>query len=695
MAFKRTLAGMSRWQLRAWIAAFALALGIPTGALCVNAYEQLKWQAFHQQRQLAEEFVQRVDARARAWIDQQEAHTFADYSFLAVTGDPTARYVQRSRLSAFPVNAAVPGLLGYFQLDADGRFSTPLLPATEVASNEFGLAAGEVRQRLALQNRLQQILVDNQMMETRAAVPLATAGAPADVPLEYDVEDADSSSVKLEAAVSPPLAQAYFDRLSDDRVDPARNRASGRSIGQVSDLALDSTLEEQVSAKAAGARPALKKLKPAPARAVRKERAALAELNDVPQLSAGTASDVRIRTFESEVGPFELSFLTSGHLVLHRRVWRDGKRYVQGALLDVDALARALVEVPFAETVLAANAKLALAYQGAVIKVFSGQPTSRLVSSAAEFSGALLHKAKLSAPLSDFELIFSLRRLPAGPGGTLVTWLAVIISAVLVVSSLLFYRLIAKQIDLAQQQQDFVAAVSHELKTPLTSIRMYGEMLRAGWVSEERRTSYYDFIFTESERLTRLIQNVLQLARMTRNELDVTLEAVTMRELTDLVAERASAQLESTEFELDFAGPDADAELQTRVDRDFVSQILINLLDNAVKFSARSATQRIEVRVYLEGGDVPCISVRDFGPGIARSQMKRIFELFYRSENEMTRETAGTGIGLALVHQLARAMGARVDVANVAGGSGGDAQTGGARFTLRLQLAARCRNPSV
>ena len=79
------------------------------------------------------------------------------------------------------------------------------------------------------------------------------------------------------------------------------------------------------------------------------------------------------------------------------------------------------------------------------------------------------------------------------------------------------YRLGVGQIRLHRQQQDFVSAVSHELKTPLTSIRMYGEMLRAGWVDEDKKRSYSDFIFHESERLSRLIANVLQLARMTRS----------------------------------------------------------------------------------------------------------------------------------------------------------------------------------
>ena len=90
------------------------------------------------------------------------------------------------------------------------------------------------------------------------------------------------------------------------------------------------------------------------------------------------------------------------------------------------------------------------------------------------------------------------------------------------------YRLGVKQIRLTRQQQDFVSAVSHELKTPLTSIRMYGEILREGWADEEKKKTYYAYIHDESERLSRLISNVLQLARMTRNELRIDLKPVTV-----------------------------------------------------------------------------------------------------------------------------------------------------------------------
>lgn len=101
------------------------------------------------------------------------------------------------------------------------------------------------------------------------------------------------------------------------------------------------------------------------------------------------------------------------------------------------------------------------------------------------------------------------------------------------------------------------------------------------------------------------------------------------------------------------------------VDEDAFSQIIINLVDNALKFAGRSAVKRVEIHCRAGADDDVVFMVRDYGPGVPRDQMKKIFHLFYRSQSELTRETVGTGIGLALVHELARAMGARVDVSNV------------------------------
>ena len=133
----------------------------------------------------------------------------------------------------------------------------------------------------------------------------------------------------------------------------------------------------------------------------------------------------------------------------------------------------------------------------------------------------------------------------------MVDALALTLVLVLLVGHYGLYRLGLQQIDLAVQRSDFVSAVSHELKTPLTAIRMYGEMLRAGWVQDEaRRQTYYDFIFFESERLSRLIANVLQLARLTNHDAPLDLKEYTLHHLLDIVRSKVSTQADAAGFDL-------------------------------------------------------------------------------------------------------------------------------------------------
>jgi signal transduction histidine kinase len=217
---------------------------------------------------------------------------------------------------------------------------------------------------------------------------------------------------------------------------------------------------------------------------------------------------------------------------------------------------------------------------------------------------------------------------------------------------------------LTRKQQDFVSAVSHELKTPLTSIRMYGEMLLAGWADEDKKQGYYEFIFHESERLSRLIANVLQLARMSRSDPQFDLKPVAVTELVDLVQSKIASQLQRAGFELELDQGAGPAEAAVLVDTDAFTQVFINLADNAIKFSAGAEKKLIELRCSVQKDGTVLFTVRDYGPGIPAGQLRKIFTMFYRSENELTRETVGTGIGLALVHQLVAAMNGKVDVRN-------------------------------
>jgi signal transduction histidine kinase len=173
-----------------------------------------------------------------------------------------------------------------------------------------------------------------------------------------------------------------------------------------------------------------------------------------------------------------------------------------------------------------------------------------------------------------------------------------------------------------------------------------------------------------------LIENVLQLARLTRNTQRFELKTATVAELLDLVRSKVATQVERAGFGLSLRN-EAPVDAAVVVDADCFAQMFINLVDNALKFSAGAANKTVEIAARRATDGSVLFTVRDYGPGVPKAQMKKIFELFYRAENELTRETVGTGIGLALVRQLAAACGARVDVRNCEPGA-----------ELRLQFPA-------
>src|SRR3954468_1034868 len=149
-------------RLRILLAAFFLALAVPAAVLIAQAYGQLKWEAFRRNQLLAEDFAAQVDAGLRAAVAAEEARSFGDYSFLVVAGkDAAANFVQRSPLSAFPVEGAVPGTLGYFQVDALGSLTTPLLPAPNVDAATYGISADEQSARRASFVSLSEVLAAN------------------------------------------------------------------------------------------------------------------------------------------------------------------------------------------------------------------------------------------------------------------------------------------------------------------------------------------------------------------------------------------------------------------------------------------------------------------------------------------------------------------------------------------------------
>ena len=688
-------------RLKLVLAAFFVALAIPSVALVTQAYRQLRWEAFRQTQLLAEDLAARIDADLRTAVAAEEARSFGDYQFLVVEGDAAANFVQRSPLSAFPVESAIAGAIGYFQVDANGELTTPLLPGSEADAERYGISADERRARLALEATIRDVLVENRLLQRADArdgfgvMPLDElfSRGQRSSPDEHPIRSADaprSAASRDDArnALPPPsapgaAAQAAFDRLKANveptvlggAPPPVMNSQSQR----VENLALElpfATAAGELSATAAS--PATDTATGARQRRI--EQGLAAEPDGPAERDEREGQDTarsaereyRVRMFESELDPFEVGVLDTGHIVMFRDARRDGQRYIQGLVIDRERFIDEAIASALAGSSLDGVGELIVAYAGNVLGIAGAAAraagTSVLPDTGAmALEGTLLHRARMAPPFGELELVFTVARLPQPPGSALLGWVTVILAAVLSGGVLLMYRFGVGQIRLTRQQQDFVSAVSHELKTPLTSIRMYGEMLKAGWADDAKKQVYYDYIHGEAERLSRLIENVLQLARLTRNAEAVELERVKAGELLAVVRSKVDTQVERSGFVLELQSDVPDAELL--VNADAFTQVMINLVDNAVKFSASAERKVVEIACRRERDGGVLFTVRDYGPGIPKGQMKKIFELFYRPPNELTRETVGTGIGLALVRQLVSAMHGRVEVRNCAPGA--------------------------
>ncbi|MBK9030227.1 MAG: HAMP domain-containing histidine kinase [Myxococcales bacterium] len=223
-------------------------------------------------------------------------------------------------------------------------------------------------------------------------------------------------------------------------------------------------------------------------------------------------------------------------------------------------------------------------------------------------------------------------------------------------------------------KSEFISNVSHELKTPLSIISMFGEMLALGRVrGPEQATEYADVIWRESVRLARLIDNVLDFAKIERG--------VDVYEFADGdVGEVVARAVELSTHRLANAHMTAELEIapelpSARIDGNALTLAVLNLIDNAIKYAAEG--QRIVITVG--GAAEVAIAVRDFGPGVEADEHVRIFERFYRARAVRLRPIRGSGIGLALVEHIARAHGGRVAVASTPGA--------GATFTITIPAA--------
>jgi signal transduction histidine kinase len=256
-----------------------------------------------------------------------------------------------------------------------------------------------------------------------------------------------------------------------------------------------------------------------------------------------------------------------------------------------------------------------------------------------------------------------------------------ILSLLLVGGLVLTYRSVSKEVALARLKSDFVSNVSHELRTPLSLIRLYAETLELGRIKGQQKTEeYYAIIRKESERLTALINNILDFSRIEAGHKEYEFRQTDLADLVtntlDIYRDQIDEQGFTFERSIDMSLP------PVRVDREAIARSLVNLVNNALKYSDRE--KFLGVKLYRANGVVK-LEVADRGIGSARNEQSKIFEKFYRAGDPLVHTTKGSGLGLSLVRHIAHAHGGNVEVESAPGK--------GSRFTLTLPLESAMRQP--
>lgn len=245
-----------------------------------------------------------------------------------------------------------------------------------------------------------------------------------------------------------------------------------------------------------------------------------------------------------------------------------------------------------------------------------------------------------------------------------------------------------KLLELDRLKDDFMSTVTHELRTPLTSIRAFSEMLHDDPdMAPEDRTRFLSIIVGEAERLTRLINQILDFAKLESGRVEWHIERLDLRELLDHTAESLGQLFRERGAEFVLILPEDNLPVLVDVDRDRIKQVVINVLSNAVKF-VPAGNGRITVRLRRDNGEA-MVAVQDNGPGIPEAYQGLIFERFRQGGNTMTDKPQGTGLGLPISREIIEHFGGKLWVESTTGGLNADGATieSGSTFLFTIPLA--------
>ena len=590
--------------------AIFIVIAIPVIVLLSHSYAQLQTSSLFGYKEHAFSVLQNVNKNITTDLAIEDRRSYADYRFIRSVPVFGGEEITMSELAEFPQRSHYVGLVGHFQLDPSGNLSTPVLPDGVLES----IPMVDKDKRVAIRNKISEILNTSGFS--------AISSATTNVQSSSSAEQSADTTLKNDSRLIDQIYKQDLDIASSQRKKKS-SKSRVEQITKTGDFAfgVEST-----------------KL-------------------DTTGLLVRLINTESTHSMEAEIDFFQ-AIVDSNYIIFHRTVRRGMDVFIQGFIVDARVYLTNLVknEIEKYKGVTKGT------QQDPLVLAFYHKKKSFVAFGERNNVTTELLSEPLQAPLSD--ITFKMFTTQKAPGGEFVIFIGLLMLAVLAIGLISIYHVTQSRMKLAAKRQDFVSAITHELKTPLTAIKMYAELLQSSWVAnEEKKQKYYGQIASEADRLSRLIQNVLNLSKLDGNRWNVQLRMDKPKRVLDDFVSTYSKNVEKQGFELTVSS-DTDADnISLMIDRDAVMQILMNLVDNSLKFSKTADYKMINVELRIKDTDM-YLAVRDYGPGIPPSEMKKVFQEFYRVENEMTRQTSGTGIGLSMVKKLCTLCNMTIEIEN-------------------------------
>ena len=646
-------------RLKLLIVIFSVTLSIPLAYFVVRTYHGLEQEEVATLRFFADTLFDKMEGALAELVKKEEGRAIDEFNYEVIPSGPPgaeAGKPQPSPLSRLPRENYI---LGYFQNNPDGSFQTPLM-------------AGAGKTPPGLVDRVEALKGANEIFNRkRATVTDRIQPRPAEIAAEEEVKQKPGFADKYIDSSSALRSQSYLGqkekRLEKITISQAANIAKQeqpQTLGSSPAVAEPEREDQHIAKDQAAGRVST------PKKRVSRKMDLEATLEAAPP-AAVVAGD-ETEGFQVEVAPLQAVFLNDAQIFIFRRIMINRQIYRQGFILSINAFLEHLTQTYFLTQPMArfAGLRLSVVDQGREAAAVETGPYSKN-------SDFILNRG-FPSPFSFLKATLACSQIPRSEGRQTLNIMLIVLAVIVLIGLFGIYRSARAIEDLSERRSQFVSSVTHELKTPLTNIRMYIEMLEQGIAkSPDREQDYFRILDSEGARLSRLINNVLEMSKLERQQRHLNLQTGTLAEVVSEVEAVMAERLKQDGFSLIVQLGDIPP---FKYDRELMIQVLINLIENSMKFGKSASEHDIHIRTRLEGNHVK-IRVSDTGPGIPRHALKKIFNDFYRVENSLTRTTRGTGIGLALVKKFVQLMGGTVKAANNRGP--------GCTITISLPLAGK------